>query len=718
MVETSHVFQFACLTVLFISLHGYTLRYRLLNLFTENKSGAIFRTSNYALFKGIEDLKSLNSIWELFSAKQLSEIPQVADSSGWFLQLSGSDLIKIPFKHQPHGKSKRLKGLGLITAINRIDGRKKWIKEIDNLSDVTLANMALPLLCELSKELLYSGIPEQSVELFHKFFSRYGEAEGNYDYFRFCVLTVRALTRLDKLTEAISLLKRSYSGFRGSYIEECSISVPLDLKKRSKEDTSLIRDLSEAIAELAVHSKQGLKEALALKQAMVARGHTPLLGIGSAGLLKGLRLHFLTPDFNSPPATINSLLLHNILDQKNSSISAVSLSLSLKELEALAHEIANPHLAIFSASSDEAVGKVNSTRRAQRVVNELVRVLFRTAAADNSVVRSEVDMNYQPDISKQGQQQTVQGLSSVLSAISEYQLQWDAELAETLLDECMRLGGTDTAGISLVVRKMWENHIHARASTFNALLRRYAESGDAESAYNLLTGLLMKSSSTNPNSESWSLVLTSCLKSRKGRFYAQKVFEHFFGANSTASSDEISKDMWDQFLQLKILRKEPALELLADMVQSKHQPDSTTLLRMYESYSLVGDVEQMLSLYRMQCAGAVEHGSFTQGNDEDRQRMGMVWNSVQKVPYTQILSGILRMDDSLLPPGTKKEVVLRRVLQSSLPAPCSQSVLLLLELLRDRRQHEKALEVLDDLLVRSKPRSLEPTLDGENNSIL
>lgn len=352
---------------------------------------------------------------------------------------------------------------------------------------------------------------------------------------------------------------------------------------------------------------------------------------------------------------------------------------------------------------------------------ELARVLFRTAAAENRFIKKQVDMNFQVDSGRDSQQRTVQGLSSVLTTMSEYQLQWDTQLAEILLDECLRVGGTDTAGISQVVRSMWDHGIHATTSTFNALLRRYAESGDSESSYNLLTGVMMESAGTYPTEESWSLVLTSCLQSRKGLYYATEVFNTFFGPNSTISAMDVSKDMWDQFLQLKILSKDSPLELLSKMIQSRHQPDAVTMLKMYSSYSQVGDLEGMLSLYQMQLNGLIEHQTFSSGDERLRQRMGLVWGSSQNISYLNLLAGMSRLVENQLPIGTTKDDVLKKILQPSLPAPCSKSTRILFELLKQKCEYRKAYDILEDLLLRTKRSNMNVEMqntDGNDNFLL
>ena len=287
---------------------------------------------------------------------------------GWFLELSNSVMLKIPVSmNNPLRKetSRKSKSSNIFASINRVDGRKKWINEINQYHN-SLQNASIPLLCALSKELLYSGSPEQSVELFLSLLVIFGHADS-YEFFRLNVLTVRALIRLGKLSEAISLLKYSYSRYNvdevdSSLRESRFSSVTIDRQILSRKDADLIRDLSEAIAELAVLSKQGLQEALALRNAMIVRGHAPLLGIGSAGLLKGLRLHFLDSR-STPPGTQSNSPLLGISDFNRSSTTA-EFSLTHEEVETLAHQIAAPHLSKFSSPPEF---QTNNTRRAQRV---------------------------------------------------------------------------------------------------------------------------------------------------------------------------------------------------------------------------------------------------------------------------------------------------------------------------------------------------------------
>jgi hypothetical protein len=44
-------------------------------------------------------------------------------------------------------------------------------------------------------------------------------------------------------------------------------------------------------------------------------------------------------------------------------------------------------------------------------------------------------------------------------------------------------------GVKFVVQKMWEFGVYARTSTMNLLLKQYAENGDGESAYALVSGI-------------------------------------------------------------------------------------------------------------------------------------------------------------------------------------------------------------------------------------
>jgi hypothetical protein len=330
----------------------------------ENKSETKISSTKVSTY--LKTKKSSNSSNVISHPKKIEE--------GWFLELSNSVMLKIPFKtNNPLRKDqlKKFKPSSMFSSINRVDGRKKWMNEINQYNN-SMQNVSVPLLCALSKELLYSGSPEQSVELLLSFIGLFGHIES-YEFFRLNVLTVRALIRLGKLSEAISLLKFCYSRYQGDKEETTSDSIPffdtnstLHRKILNRKDTDIIRDLSEAIAELAVSSKKGLQEALALRKAMILRGHAPLLGIGSAGLLKGLRLHFLERRSTLSGTQSSSPLMQNILGISNSKINTTTLELTLthEEVETLAHQIAAPHLSKFSSTPEV---QTNNTRRAQRV---------------------------------------------------------------------------------------------------------------------------------------------------------------------------------------------------------------------------------------------------------------------------------------------------------------------------------------------------------------
>ena len=69
-------------------------------------------------------------------------------------------------------KKKSRKGIPVFARTSRINGLERWINELLTLksldSDETVPGIAM--IIELAKELLYSGVPEQVVELYAAYY--------------------------------------------------------------------------------------------------------------------------------------------------------------------------------------------------------------------------------------------------------------------------------------------------------------------------------------------------------------------------------------------------------------------------------------------------------------------------------------------------------------------------------------------------------------------
>jgi len=140
------------------------------------------------------------------------------------------------------------------------------------------------------------------------------------------------------------------------------------------------------------------------------------------------------------------------------------------------------------------------------------------------------------------------------------------------------------------------------------LLRRYADGGDGESAYKLVTQVMMKNDDTRPNGETYALLLDACMKTERGRYYAKLVLEDLKSGTAAAGADGVAedaglrKDEWDRYLELKVLRSEPYWPVLMEMVGSGEQPDDATVSLLMDAFGRAGDVAGALRLHRLQVA--------------------------------------------------------------------------------------------------------------------
>ena len=127
-------------------------------------------------------------------------------------------------------KFKFEKKIKYLTRVSRVDSQEKWIKEIeiirDSLNNNTILNnddKDLSKIVELSKELLYSGIPEQCIELYAAYYDMILNTKNNNnitnsisnDTMNFPVIhnpnliliTTRAFIAMDDLKNALKLLQ-------------------------------------------------------------------------------------------------------------------------------------------------------------------------------------------------------------------------------------------------------------------------------------------------------------------------------------------------------------------------------------------------------------------------------------------------------------------------------------------------------------------------------
>ena len=160
------------------------------------------------------------------------------------------------------------------------------------------------------------------------------------------------------------------------------------------------------------------------------------------------------------------------------------------------------------------------------------------------------------------------------------------------------------------------------------LLRRYADGGDGESAYGLVTTVMQRHDDTRPNGETYALLLDACMKTERGRYYAKLVLQDLKKGQPAPAADGngngngagaggadtapagpgagagagLRKEEWDRYLELQVLRSEPYWSALMEMVGSGEQPDDATVSLLMEAFGRAGDVGGALRLHRLQAA--------------------------------------------------------------------------------------------------------------------
>ena len=197
---------------------------------------------------------------------------------------------------------------------------------------------------------------------------------------------------------------------------------------------------------------------------------------GYASLIRGIWQHGLQPASQSAKLMVDmSSLAGNSTDE--APVSALLMSPS--EARELAVELVEEYVAVCSDSLNSKIS--------HKVTGELLRVIFRTAAME---AKGVADRNFGTDLPQTQHSQTQDGLFNALEIIEGFRISWDIQTADVLMDECLRVG--DIAGVQFVSETMWNKRIWARTTTFNALLHRYADNGDGESAYKLVHEVMQK----------------------------------------------------------------------------------------------------------------------------------------------------------------------------------------------------------------------------------
>ena len=419
----------------------------------------------------------------------------------------------------------------------------------------------------LAKTLLYSGMPEQALELYARCFDSLYSRNSSLAHL------VRSSPGEDvpvvcdgRLLMVVyrSLLALGRIGLLADVFEAASeLEVALDGSS-----------LNLLLAELAESSDRGLRLALRIQQSASLRGFAVNTN-GYAGLLRGIRLHGLS---RAPrKAALVAPLGHN-----SSADEEAGFRHDPDTAERMAIEFVEAHWQQRKRASVST-----------KVLPAALRVVFRSAA----VRRKEVlDRNFETDASASGFLKADAGLVESLALLRRFGETWSIHVADCLLEECLGLG--DVEGVRFVARQMRQRGVLARTSTLNLALRLYAEDGNAEAALRLLNDTMKPSTFCQPNEESYNLVMSSCLKSQRGLFLAGPV------ASEMLQRGLMSKRNWDRFLEFSVLSRGPWSDVVRAMAYAGFQPDDETVYVLLTAFNDRRMVDEAIEVFELQMEGA------------------------------------------------------------------------------------------------------------------
>lgn len=540
---------------------------------------------------------------------------------------------------------------------NRLDGRKQWTREIHRMRGIQQVQGETALnetskIVDIAKGLLFSGIPEQVLDLYSAYYEIIfkhtlsgsgddSDRDANEKHSdnpldtlpvipdrKLILTTIRAFIALADVKGALKLLQAvSRAG--------------LDFDAVSK---------SLLMVELADCSSEGLQAALQIRTSMVARQER-ISASAYGSILKGIRLYGLVP----PPSNVKLLVNPSKLDEELKYEGGPVFHFT----PVAAREHATNVMKEYTAACRES----GTSKRSPRVVGEFVRLMFQSAVMEAKVF---LDKNFETDTLKTINEQAKDGIGKVLEVMEEFEIGWDIHTADVVMDECLRVG--DLTGVSFVSETMWNKKIWARTSTFNTLLQRYADNGDGESAYKLVSEVMDKSPLTKPDADSWELLLTACSKTARGRCYSAQVI------TSLRETGAMRKYSWDRLLELCILSRKPYDGVLLEMIEAGEQPDEHSIMMMLSAFRSVGDLSGALALYKRQKSSIVRDYSLS--TLEEDLTLNAVLENVGKTTGEEL--GLL------------------------LPPPTRRTVSMLLEALRDKGKGAMALEVLREMISRTE----------------
>ena len=582
----------------------------------------------------------------------------------------------------------------LFSRTNRIDGQEKWIRELflykseqlskrDELTIEGTENSTVPstanasasaspvLIVELAKELLYSGIPEQVLELYAAYYdivvtpdTSIPSASG--------VVGVKRNNLVAPDTKLILVATRAFiamGDIKGALkLLQAASRSALDFDADSK--SLLMSDLAEC-------SPEGLQAALKLRKSMSERKEK-ITGVGYGGIMKGIWMFGMSPR----PKGKKLLLEREEEEQQLLMELGSSFRLSPDKAEALALELLDEYVA--SGASE------GGPKKTHRVLNEAIKVLFRVATTRS---RGMYDRNFETDVYGDREQKAMNGLKYALVLIARYKLNFDVQTADVLIAECMLLG--DVNGVKFIVQKMWASGLYARTSTFNVLLRKYADSGDGESAYKLVKSVMEGNEQTRPNSETYSLLLEACMRTQKGRYYARQIILQ------RKEEGELRKADWDRWMELTIMSGDETsfLVVLKDMVASGDQPDDRTIMLLMEAYRRMGNKEGAVQLHQLQVESEKSRRRYRKAALETGAKGNYLSPPIPIAVERREAGQISTADENN---ENKNRIDLGAELGMYLPPPTRRTVHCLLEILRDSAAAEEAMMVLTDMCDRAR----------------
>jgi hypothetical protein len=571
-------------------------------------------------------------------------------------------------KKPTSSKKKKPSSSTTFTRTNRVDGMRVWIKELQILQGGDQSS-ALILLVELAKELLYSGIPEQVMELHAAYYDIMRNSNCTVELgiadLKLFLVTIRAFLSLKDVEGAMRL-----------YYQCRSADQHFDFDSKSI-----------IIKELAVTSSEGLKAALQLweEESLLLQGNGEAAGgkvmsVGAyCGLLQGITEHGLARRRRGSALLVERGQEEGFLAEEIGALWRMATSTA----EEVSTRLVREYLAgVGGDDNGKGSGKAN-----QKVLQEYLRLSFRLGS---SSAKLKLNRNFEVDGLSDQQERAKEGLRHALQMMQDYHIEWNLPVADTLVDECLRCG--DVASVEFVVEQMRCRNVVSRTSTFNTLLRQYSNTYDGESAFYLLQSMTTDPQ-TKPNIESYRLVLQACSRSTRCKFFSDTILSQL------RADDKMFKEAWDRYVEQQAV--DNAMETsrndneaigaaLHQMVQSGSQPDDDTIVMLLDAHKRTGSIQKCVQLYRLQATSEIQRRWYRQSLDAASNVTVVDFNYNNR----KIDMHVPRQKDD-----AADDIVSNYALY--LPPPSVTTVCHLLEILRDVGDYKTANEVVSDMLERS-----------------